>query len=149
MREGDWLIGRGCATATYPTQVSPAAARVRLAADSTARVEIAVHDVGTGAYTVVGQMAAECLALTPDPVTVVIGDSSPPPDPVSGGWCTTASACSAIKLACDQVLARLQRPAGATAPQRTAAFARLQVGVIEETGNCVPPSSRSKTTAGL
>ena len=33
MRGGDWLIGWGCATATYPTQVSPAVARVRLLAD--------------------------------------------------------------------------------------------------------------------
>jgi xanthine dehydrogenase YagR molybdenum-binding subunit len=29
MREGEWLVGWGCATATYPTQVAPATARVR------------------------------------------------------------------------------------------------------------------------
>ena len=149
MRDGDWLVGWGCATATYPTHVSPAVARVRLAAEGTARVEIAVHDVGTGAYTVVGQMAAECLSLTPDKVTVVIGDSALPPGPVSGGSCTTASACSAIKLACDQILARLQLPAGANAAQRMAAFETLKLGAIEETGNYVPLSSRSKTTASL
>jgi xanthine dehydrogenase YagR molybdenum-binding subunit len=149
MRDGDWLVGWGCATATYPTQVAPAVARVRLAADGTARVEMAVHDVGTGAYTVIGQMAAECLSIQPDKVAVVIGDSSLPPGPVSGGSCTTASACSAVKLACDQILARLGVAATSTAPQRKAAFEKLQVGAVEETGNYVPPSSRSKSTAGL
>ena len=43
MREGDWLIGYGCATATYPTQMGPAAARVRLTADGHVLVQIAGH----------------------------------------------------------------------------------------------------------
>lgn len=149
MRDGDWLIGWGCATATYPTQVSPAVARVRLVADGSARVEIAAHDVGTGAYTVIGQMAAEGLGIRPEQVTVVIGDSSLPPGPVSGGSCTTASACSAVKIACGQVLARLNIGATASAAQRSAAFERLRLGAVEETGNYVPPTSRSKSTAGL
>ena len=33
MRDGDWLIGWGCASAVYPTHVGAAAARVRLLAD--------------------------------------------------------------------------------------------------------------------
>ena len=153
MRDGDWLIGWGCATASYPTQVSPAVARVRLLADGSVRVEIAAHDVGTGAYTVIGQVAAETLAVKPEQVSVALGDSLLPPGPVSGGSVTTASACSAVKLACQQVLARLAMPAGAwesaTAAQRAAVFEKLKVGAVEETGNFVPPTSSSKTTAGL
>ncbi len=149
MRDGDWQVGWGCATASYPTHVAPAVARVRLAADGTARVETAVHDVGTGAYTVMAQMVAECLSIQPAKVAVAIGDSSLPPGPVSGGSCTTASACSAVKLACDQILARLGVAATATSQQRMAAFEKLKVGAIEETGHFVPPSSRSKTTASL
>ena len=153
MRDGDWLIGWGCATAAYPTQVSPAVARVRLLANGSVRVEIAAHDVGTGAYTVIGQVAAEMLAVRPDQVSVAMGDSLLPPGPVSGGSVTTASACSAVKLACQQVLVRLALPPGvwesATAAQRTAAFEKLQVGAIEEIGNFIPPTSRSKSTAGL
>lgn len=149
MRDGDWLIGWGCATATYPTQVSPAVARVRWLADGSARVEIAAHDVGTGAYTVIAQIAAETLAIKPEQVSVAMGDSLLPPGPVSGGSVTTASACSAVKLACQQVLMRLALPAGATAAQREAAFEKLQLGAVEETGNFVPATSRSKSTAGL
>ncbi len=149
MRDGDWLVGWGCATATYPTQVSPAVARVRLTAGGAARVEIAAHDVGTGAYTVIAQVAAETLSLEPQQVSVAMGDTLLPPGPVSGGSVTTASACSAVKLACQQVLARLSLPAGASAAQRKAAFETLQLGAVEETGNFVPPTSRSKSTAGL
>ncbi len=149
MRDGDWLIGWGCATATYPTQMSPAVARVRLLADGSARVEIAAHDVGTGAYTVMAQMAAETLAIQPDQVSVAMGDTLLPPGPVSGGSVTTGSACSAVKMACLQVLARLGLQPGATSAERTAAFEKLKLGAVEETGNFVPPSSRSQSTAGL
>lgn len=149
MRDGDWLIGWGCATATYPTQISPAVARVRLLADGSARVEIAAHDVGTGAYTVMAQVAAETLSIKPEQVSVAMGDTLLPPGPVSGGSVTTASACSAVKLACQQVLVRLALPAGATLAQRTAAFEKLKLGAVEEIGNFVPVTSRSKTTAGL
>jgi len=149
MRDGDWLIGWGCATATYPTQVSPAVARVLLGADGTARVDIAAHDVGTGAYTVIGQMAAEALSIKHEQVVVTMGDSLLPPGPVSGGSVTTASACSATKLACQQLLARLGLPPGATAAQRMAAFEKLELGAIEETGHFVPATARSRSTAGL
>ena len=149
MRDGDWLIGWGCATATYPTNLSPAVVRVTLADDGQAKAELAAHDVGTGTYTVIGQMTAECLGLRPEQVTVSMGDSRLPPGPISGGSVTTASACSAVKLACDQILARLQLPATATQRQRTAAFERLKLGAIEETGNYVPSTSRSKSTAGM
>jgi len=149
MREGDWLIGYGCATATYPTQVSPAVARVRLGADGTALVEIAAHDVGTGAYTVIGQTAAEALSIDPTRVRVQIGDSLLPPGPVSGGSVTTASACSAVQLACRNVLARLDLAPGGDAKTRAAAFDKLGLGAIEALGNFVPATSRTKSTAGL
>src|SRR5205085_861838 len=93
MRDGDWLIGWGCASAVYPTHVGAAAARVRLMANGTAKVQIAAHDLGTGAYTVIGQMAAESLGLARASVTVELGDSELPPSPVAGGSNTTASAC--------------------------------------------------------
>ena len=59
MRDGDWLIGWGCATAVYPTHVATATARVRLMPDGKVRVQSAAHEIGNGAYTVIGQMAAQ------------------------------------------------------------------------------------------
>ena len=48
MRDGDWLIGWGCASAVYPTHVGAATARVRLQANGEAHVQIAAHEIGVG-----------------------------------------------------------------------------------------------------
>lgn len=48
MSEGDWLIGWGCASTLYPTQIGPAAARVSLSADGAVRVQTAGHEIGNG-----------------------------------------------------------------------------------------------------
>ena len=109
MSDGDWLIGYGCATSCYPTQMAPAAARVRLQRDGRTRVEIAGHEIGNGAYTVIAQAAAEKLGVAYDKVSVVIGDSDLPPAPVAGGSNSTASTCSAVITVCDKIRQRLFR----------------------------------------
>jgi xanthine dehydrogenase YagR molybdenum-binding subunit len=107
MREGDWLVGWGCATATYPTHSGPASARVRLSPDGKVRVQVAAHDIGTGAYTVVGQMAAERLGVALDAVTVELGDTDFPAAPVAGGSNTTASVCSTVLQTCNAIRDKL------------------------------------------
>ena len=109
MEDGDWLVGYGCATACYPTQMAPAAARVRLQRDGRTRVEIAGHEIGTGAYTVIAQAAAERLGVPVEQVSVFIGDSDLPPAPVAGGSNSTASTCSAVMMVCDQIRQKLFR----------------------------------------
>src|SRR5581483_10074832 len=167
MREGNWLIGWGCASAFYPSHVGAAAARVRLMSNGEAIVQIAGHDIGTGAYTVIGQMAAERLGLPVEAVTVEIGDSNLPPCPVAGGSNNTASTGCAVTKACDAIRDRLARaganqeapqrrpPAnvpetqgrGAPAPQdarqlRETAFKKLGVGAIEEYAEFLPEGSK-------
>ncbi len=107
MREGDWLIGMGCATAIYPTNVGAAAARVRLDANGRVRVQSASHEIGTGIRTVAAQMAAGELGVELAAVTVEMGDTDLPPAPVSGGSNSTASVCSAVLKACQQIRRRL------------------------------------------
>jgi len=107
MRDGDWLVGLGCATAIYPTNVAPCTARVRLTANGQVRVQTASHEIGTGVRTVAGQMAAERLGVEMDAVEVQMGDSSLPPAPVSGGSNSTASVCSAVLKACQAIRSRL------------------------------------------
>jgi xanthine dehydrogenase YagR molybdenum-binding subunit len=164
MSDGDWLIGYGCATTCYPTQMAPAAARVRLQRDGGTRVEIAGHEIGNGAYTVIGQAAAEKLGVPVDKVSVFIGDSDLPPAPVAGGSNSTASTCSAVMMVCDQIRQRLFKALmpdeslvdkaketvgiGQTASARTArsdrpldlaqAFDALGVSVVEEYGGWKP-----------
>ncbi len=107
MRDGDWLVGYGCAMACYPTQMGPASARVRLLPDGTVRVETATHEIGNGITTVAAQTAAEHLGVPVEKVSVMLGDTTWPPAPVSGGSITTASVCSVIAQACDAIRARL------------------------------------------
>jgi len=160
MRDGDWLIGWGCASAVYPTHVGAAAARVRLMANGTANVQIAAHDLGTGAYTVIGQMAAESLGIPLSSVTVELGDSKLPPAPVAGGSNTTASACSAVMKACRSIRARLMQPADDRATVGSAGtdrnelnledrFKSLGVGAIEEYAEYLPPGAKPDSMKNL
>lgn len=153
MQQGDWLVGLGCATACYPTQMAPSTARVHFSADNRIRVQSASHDVGTGAYTVIGQMAAEILDVEMKNVKVELGDSRLPPGPVSGGSVTTASTCSAAKLACGEILKKLSGlpvvegieikdgnliTPGGKSEKLSDVFKRLGTGSIEGLGEFVP-----------
>src|ERR1700704_56283 len=167
MRDGDWLIGWGCASAVYPTHIGAAAARVRLTADGKARVQIAAHDLGTGAYTVIGQIAAEQLGVPLSSVSVELGDSNLPPAPVAGGSNTTASACSAVLKACEAIRARLSASvptsdgavagdkstvgssAGVRQPSLEESFSRLGVGAIEEYAEYLPPGGKPDSIKNL
>ena len=113
MRDGDWLVGWGCATACYPTQIMPAAARVRLSPDGSVRVQTAAHEIGNGAYTVLAQTAAERLGVPVDRVSVELGDSTLPAGPVAGGSNTTASTTSVVIKACEAIRAKLFQAAAA------------------------------------
>src|SRR5205807_1186038 len=87
--------------------VGAAAARVKLFANGEAEVQIAAHELGTGAYTVIAQMAAERLGIPLSSVKIQLGDSQLPPAPVAGGSNTTASACSVVMKACDAIRERV------------------------------------------
>jgi xanthine dehydrogenase YagR molybdenum-binding subunit len=107
MSEGDWLIGWGCAATMYPSQSGPATARVILHPDGRVRVQTAAHEIGNGAYTVIGMIAAERLGVPTEKVTVELGDTELPPAPVAGGSNTTASVCNVVAKACEDIRARL------------------------------------------
>src|SRR5256885_9559645 len=53
MRDGDWLIGWGCATAIYPANIGAAAVRLAWHSEGTARVALAAHDIGTRTETII------------------------------------------------------------------------------------------------
>ena len=95
-RRNGWLIGRGVASAVYPHAVAPIAVRMRVEPEGSALIETACHDLGTGAYTIIAQQAADSLGVPFDRVDVRLGDSRLPPGPVAGGSITTATVISAI-----------------------------------------------------
>jgi xanthine dehydrogenase YagR molybdenum-binding subunit len=103
-REGNWWVGTGVAGATYPTMAQPSSARVRAAGDDRYDVAVAAADIGTGARTVLTQIAADALGVPVDAVTVHIGDSTLPAASVAGGSSGTASWGWAVTEACRELL---------------------------------------------
>jgi xanthine dehydrogenase YagR molybdenum-binding subunit len=99
MRDGRYLIGQGMAAAIYTHWRWPGKARVTLKNDGSALVEAAAHDIGTGTYTVMSQVAAEALGLAPNRVTVRLGDTRLPESHPATGSATTANATAAVMLA--------------------------------------------------
>jgi xanthine dehydrogenase YagR molybdenum-binding subunit len=78
----------------------PAYAEMQLNGDGTATVITGVQDLGTGARTIMAQVAAEELGVSLDQVSVVIGDTHAAPfGPGSGGSITTGSMTPAVRQA--------------------------------------------------
>ena len=103
MREGRYLIGQGMAAAIYTHWRWPAQARVTLRSDGTALVEAGTHELGTGTYTTLQQIAAETLGLSPERISVRIGDTRLPASHASIGSATLANAGGSVMLAAKDV----------------------------------------------
>jgi xanthine dehydrogenase YagR molybdenum-binding subunit len=120
MRDGDWMIGWGCATACYPSNIGPAAARLSLSPQGQAQIGLAGHEIGTGAYTVVAIVVAEGLGLDTADVRVLMGDSDLPPVTVAGGSNNAASTAHVAAKACEEIRSKL---AGAAIKDPSSVFA--------------------------
>ncbi|MEV0848507.1 xanthine dehydrogenase family protein molybdopterin-binding subunit [Streptomyces sp. NPDC049954] len=103
-REGRFLLGTGVAAATYPVLVSPSTAEARALPDGGYRIRVNATDIGTGARTVLAQIAADALRAPLERVTVEIGNSDLPSAPLAGGSSGTASWGWAVHQACTELL---------------------------------------------
>ncbi|MYW59773.1 MULTISPECIES: xanthine dehydrogenase family protein molybdopterin-binding subunit [unclassified Streptomyces] len=124
-RDGPRLTGTGVAAATYPVLVSPCRATATALPGGDYLVRVNATDIGTGARTVLGQIAADALGAPGDRVRVEIGDSDLPPAPLAGGSSGTASWGWAVHEACATLAGRLAGdpelpPEGLTAEADTA-----------------------------
>lgn len=108
MQDGRWLIGWGMATETYPANSRPAQALVRIKPDGRVLVATGTHEIGGGTYTILAQVAAEALEMSPDEIDVVIGDTNLPEAPISADSMTTASVTPAVYQAALQVRTRMR-----------------------------------------
>ena len=116
-REGEWLIGMGMATATYPYYRMPGgAARIQLTADGRVIVATAAHEMGMGTATVQAQHIAERLAVPMESVTFEYGDTALPAGTIAGGSSQTASISAAIIAAHEVLQAALLKLAGNDSP---------------------------------
>ncbi|WP_033413915.1 xanthine dehydrogenase family protein molybdopterin-binding subunit [Actinomycetospora chiangmaiensis] len=97
-----WWTGTGVAAAAYPANRAPGSgATVRFHAPAAGGeehwdVEIAAADIGTGARTVLGQIAADALDVDVDTVEVTVGDTAVPAATVAGGSSGTTNWGTAV-----------------------------------------------------
>jgi xanthine dehydrogenase YagR molybdenum-binding subunit len=106
-RDGRTLMGFGVTASTYPARRAPSQAIARAEADGTFSIGVAAADIGTGARTVLAQIAADTLEVGLDRVHIEIGDSRFPPAMIAGGSMGTSSWGAAVVKACRMVHARL------------------------------------------
>jgi len=106
--EGRWLIGTGVAASTYPARRRPSTALVRVNNQGHYSVLIDASDIGTGAWTVLTQIAADALEVPLERVHLEIGDSRLPRAQIAGGSMGTTSWGSAIIEAVRRLLSRLR-----------------------------------------
>lgn len=116
-QDGEWRIGMGVATATYPYYRIPGGVvRIRLTADGRAIVSTAAHEMGMGTATVQTQHAAERLGLPMEQVQFEYGDTDLPDGSMAGGSSQTASISAGIIAAHDALTTALLKLAGNDSP---------------------------------
>lgn len=116
-RDGEWLVGMGCATGSFPYARMPGSnVRITLGADGKATVSCSAQEMGMGTSTVQVQHAADRLGLSVDDIVFESGDSALPAAPMAGGSSQTVSIAAAIVAAADKLALELVRLAGNDTP---------------------------------
>lgn len=127
IREGEWCIGMGCATGSFPYARMPGAnVRITLRGDGTAVIACSAQEMGMGTATVQAQHAADRLGLPLEAISVELGDSALPAAPMAGGSSQTASVAGAIAAAATKLAGELLRLAGNDSP-----LAGLRAGEVQ------------------
>jgi len=94
--------GYGIACARYPTGGGASGAVVKVNEDGSIAVLAGCSDLGTGAATLIAQVAAEVLGSDTDAVHVRIADTETTPfDAISAGSRTTFNMCHAVRRAAE------------------------------------------------
>ena len=96
MRAGKELVGYGMATAIMSTFRFPASARVTIDRNEHVLVEAGCQEIGTGAHTIMPQIAADALGLPIDRVRLSLGDTTLPETGGTFGSSTALGVGSAV-----------------------------------------------------
>ena len=114
MKRDGLTLGWGMAACTWIAARFPADASVQLRDDGTVRVACGTQDIGTGTYTNLAQIASQKTGVPLDRIEAVLGDTSLPPGPISGGSMATASVIPAVIAAADNAIGSLLNIATST-----------------------------------
>jgi xanthine dehydrogenase YagR molybdenum-binding subunit len=100
-RDGDWLLGSGMAAAAYPVPLFMPAQRAhaRVYADGSAVVQAAAQEFGTGATTVMTQVAADGLGVALEATRFESGDTDMPNTSAAVGSAGAGMVSAAVHVA--------------------------------------------------
>jgi xanthine dehydrogenase YagR molybdenum-binding subunit len=109
------ILGWGLAGASWVAMRLPCTASVEFCANGRLCVRCGTQDIGTGTYTIFAQVINEKTGVPLDRIDVILGDSSLPVGPMSGGSMVTGSVLNAIADGAEKAIKRLQQVAASTA----------------------------------
>ena len=116
-RDGRWLVGYGMAAGIRMHFQRPTKASVRIGPDGIAVVQSDMTDIGTGTYTILTQVAADCLGLPMDRVRVELGRSEFPLSSGSGGSYGASNSSNAVHRACVALRENVRTAGGRIPPE--------------------------------
>ncbi|MBA2694095.1 MAG: xanthine dehydrogenase family protein molybdopterin-binding subunit [Rubrobacter sp.] len=117
-RDGRWLVGSGVASSVYPVySMGGNAATVRANSDGKYEVEIGAADIGTGTWTVLGQIAADELGVPFEDVEMKIGDTTLPNASGAGGSSGITSWGSTVVEAVRSLREKIEADHGGNIPE--------------------------------
>ncbi|MFF3125959.1 xanthine dehydrogenase family protein molybdopterin-binding subunit [Streptomyces sp. NPDC057908] len=130
--EGPLLVGTGVASATYPVYIAGSSASAHAAPDGSYRIQVNATDIGTGARTVLAQIAASVLDTPVENVRIDIGSSELPDAPLAGGSSGTASWGWSVHKASTALLRQLRERTGPLPAEGLTIFADTGQETSEE-----------------
>jgi xanthine dehydrogenase YagR molybdenum-binding subunit len=107
MRRDGKILGWGVAGASWIALRLPCTAVVEFHANGRVSVRSGTQDIGTGTYTTFAQVVHEKTGIPFDRIDVVIGDSSLPDGPMSGGSLVTGSVLNAVANASSDAMKKM------------------------------------------
>ncbi|HVQ13077.1 MAG TPA: xanthine dehydrogenase family protein molybdopterin-binding subunit, partial [Vicinamibacterales bacterium] len=100
MRKGHLLVGYGMARAALGAYQPSCKAIASIRCDGSAFVRSGATDIGSGTYTVMTMLAADCLGVPVDRVQFGLGDSAMPNAPQEGGSGLAGALGNAVQATC-------------------------------------------------
>jgi xanthine dehydrogenase YagR molybdenum-binding subunit len=107
MRRNGKILGWGLAGASWVALRLPCTAVVEFQANGRVSVRSGTQDIGTGTYTIFAQVVHEKTGVPLDRIDVILGDSSLPDGPMSGGSMTTGSVLNAVANASNDAIKKM------------------------------------------
>ncbi len=107
MKRDGKILGWGLAGASWVALRLPCTARVEFHSNGRVSVRSGTQDIGTGTYTIFAQIVHEKTGVPLDRIDVILGDSSLPDGPMSGGSMVTGSVLNAIAAASTDAIRKM------------------------------------------